>query len=243
MASNSERQAEEIDALQSIFCGDGEFEMQSDAAPDGKSPASFRVLQAALHVVVTLPVGYPDSDSPSFSVQGLKASQAGAVNDRLVALAKERVGEECVFDVLGSLQDLLAEVGVQDDAAVGAAAAVGTTRTPDVQSPWGWAYAEGSNTVLRMTVNSGPKVKATQIANFSELRRMPQTRSMDLDVQPSRNTENYEIAHFLATAVGVSESQIEFVVGTKKEKATGDRQVKVLGQPPETVVERIVGAS
>lgn len=247
--SNAARQNEEIEALQSMYSGEGEFELLSELPKEGdtKSTASFRVKAAGLDgctVLVALPAGYPTEDSPTFVVEGFKASRAAGLGSSLAAIARERSGEECVFEVLQSLDGLLAEEAEANaaDAGAGGAAPIVEAPSAEVKSKWGWASASGSDTVLQVSVRSGAKVKATQITNLSELRRMPEAGALQVDLQPSRNTENYELAKLLATCTKVQEGQVEFLVGGKKEKATGERQAKILGVAPDDVVARILAS-
>jgi len=246
MASNGVRQEEEIDALQAIFGGDGEFELLGEVPSDGhiNIPVSFRVKQAGVPVLVTLPSGYPAQDSPAFVLEGFKPHQTHKIIDHLASMAKELVGEECVFEVLQALEELLIAEGLKVDA-FGAQDTESEMVEADQKcdapkSSWGWATDVGSDTVLRVCVNSGAKIRSTQITNTSELRRMPRTPTICLDIQPSRNTENYELAHFFASHLRIPDNTVDLIVGGKKEKASGERQVRIIGLPAGDIVQRIL---
>eukprot|EP00747_Dinoflagellata_sp_TGD_P169299 gnl/TRDRNA2_/TRDRNA2_197954_c0_seq1.p1 gnl/TRDRNA2_/TRDRNA2_197954_c0~~gnl/TRDRNA2_/TRDRNA2_197954_c0_seq1.p1 ORF type:complete len:369 (+),score=61.35 gnl/TRDRNA2_/TRDRNA2_197954_c0_seq1:114-1220(+) len=363
---NVSRRAEEIEALQAIFGGEGEFDLVSDPSESG---CAFRVKTAAAGgevatVLVTLPAGYPADESPSFVLESFKPTRAASLAQGLEALAKERAGTECVFEVLSMLEELEGEVtdgattatqegpprrllfvlgdfeyrdglaralaelhltllhraadakderhaargkfcgvhGILDAHGVSTSARqleklrgelTGVTcdvleeldiselpvrrnaeaiewvpyRSPEelddylakarrgeavlwtassseaaVATSHAWAFAiEGGSTLLHISVTSGPKVKKSQITNVSEMKRMPQTPTVCIDLQPSRNTENYELATLLATCTKVSTDKIELIDGSKKDKASGDRQVRITGVSPEEVVARILG--
>mmetsp|Transcript_39788 Transcript_39788/g.110560 ORF Transcript_39788/g.110560 Transcript_39788/m.110560 type:complete len:253 (+) Transcript_39788:105-863(+) len=243
------RQAEEIDVLQSMYPGEGEFELLSDPpqAAAGK-PVVLRIrmdgVAQGCAVQVTLPPGYPSEALPTFAIEGVRATEAGKLSAELADRIQDRLGEECIFDSLQAFEELAGEV----------------LRQPDEQQPegdqredtsasgegcgsrWAWAFPDGDDTLLRVSVTSGPKVRRTQITNLSELRRLAAAPCACIDIQPSRNTENYELASFLASSVGVPEASIDFVAGGKKEKASGDRQVRILGVQPDAVVLRILAS-
>lgn len=242
--SNTARQAQELEALQGIFLGDGEFELLGDGPAEGQ-PVSFRLRVAssttlACSVLITLPPGYPSEDSPTFVVEGFKAARSATLAESMGCVAQERLGEECVFEAVQSLEALLGEEEEEP-----AEAQTVATEEPEAgpKSNWGWAAASGSGTVLQVSVRSGAKVKTTQFTNLSELRRLPQTGALCIDLQPSRNTENYELARLLASCLRVPENEVEFIVGGKKEKASGERQVQICGLAPKEAVSRVLASS
>mmetsp|Transcript_16488 Transcript_16488/g.47810 ORF Transcript_16488/g.47810 Transcript_16488/m.47810 type:complete len:254 (-) Transcript_16488:56-817(-) len=244
------RQLEEIDVLRAMYPGEGEFEMLSDMPQTGVVGRAvvFRirmdVVAPGCSVHVTLPPNYPSQDPPSFAVEGLRAQEAGRLNSELNEKAVGCAGEECIFEILQAFVDIAPEVLQQSPAAEGHAEDVKCSTTPSTtdDSKWSWACADGDDTVLLLSVNSGPKVRKTQITNVSELRRLATAACVCIDVQPSRNTENYELASLLASCVGVSEQAVDFIAGGKKEKASGNRRARIVGVQPDVVVERILAA-
>mmetsp|Transcript_38578 Transcript_38578/g.123998 ORF Transcript_38578/g.123998 Transcript_38578/m.123998 type:complete len:179 (-) Transcript_38578:3-539(-) len=145
------RQAEEMEALQAIFAGEGEFELLVDPS-QGDAEVVFRVQASVVAegcvVQVTLPAGYPTDESPRFAVQGLRASHAGQLSDALAAKAEELRGDECMFEVLQSLEELASGIeGLQTQAAPEQQVDVGAALTEETQAEagkWSWAIASGA---------------------------------------------------------------------------------------------------
>ena len=105
---------------------------------------------------------------------------------------------------------------------------------------WLRPASDGAGALLRLSVRSGPKVKTSQVTNLSELRRVAHASSLCVDLAPSRNTENYELASLLANCLQTRAEDVEFIVGGKKEKATGERQALIRGVPPEELSRRLL---
>lgn len=229
---------------------DGEFELVTEVPDEQGSafPVSFRVKAASYpkgcSVLVTLPTRYPAEGCPAFVVQGLRSGHAATLGEQLAARAHELAGEVCVNEVLQLLEELLtaSDEGAPDAAdGFAAVAKAAPLECGAAASKWAWAMASGADTLLKISVNSGTKVRATLITNLSELRRNANAGCICIDLQPSRNTENYELASLLAGCLKVAEGDVDFIAGGKKDRASGDRQVRIIGLDSETVVSRILG--
>ncbi|CAE8654061.1 unnamed protein product [Polarella glacialis] len=215
-------------------------------------------------LLVSLPPGYPSDGTsiPVFTVEGLRGEAAATVAEGLTQLALARAGEECLFEVVQAAEDIAAAAGISTQApepgispeASGASDADNNDNNNSKNSKnnknnsnnsiskIAWARASDRGAVLQLSVRTGPKVKVTQIANLSELRRVAQAAAVCVDLAPSRNTENYELASLLASCLQVRTEDVEFVVGGKKEKATGERQALIIGLSLEESTERLLAA-
>ncbi|OLP82708.1 hypothetical protein AK812_SmicGene36611 [Symbiodinium microadriaticum] len=106
------------------------------------------------------------------------------------------------------------------------------------EAAWVTEFADG--TMLRLSVRSGPKVKKSQITNKSELRRVANAESVCVDLAPSRNTENYELAALLSNSLQIKAEDVEFVAGGRKEKASGDRTAHIRGIAKHDLMDRLL---
>eukprot|EP00928_Gymnodinium_smaydae_P085188 TRINITY_DN68534_c0_g1_i1.p1 TRINITY_DN68534_c0_g1~~TRINITY_DN68534_c0_g1_i1.p1 ORF type:complete len:270 (+),score=70.92 TRINITY_DN68534_c0_g1_i1:71-811(+) len=237
-------QLTEIEALQSIYASEGEFELLVPPGAGGEA-ACFRVRcpPPVGSVLVTLPRGYPSSESPTFVAENLRGLEATAFAESLAELASARLGDVCVFEVLSEAEEVAARAGISAAPAADAAGAADAPASGDESNgPAAWLRSDERGAILQLSVRSGPKVKATQISNLSELRRIKQTSTVCVDVAPSRNTENYELAALLAARLAVKPDEVEFLVGGKREKATGERQALILGLSAEELMQRFLDA-
>eukprot|EP00933_Yihiella_yeosuensis_P070206 TRINITY_DN7789_c2_g3_i2.p1 TRINITY_DN7789_c2_g3~~TRINITY_DN7789_c2_g3_i2.p1 ORF type:complete len:231 (-),score=66.25 TRINITY_DN7789_c2_g3_i2:234-875(-) len=190
------RQLAEIEALEAIYAGDGEFEVLEMPSESAAKGASFKVLcpSPVGRILVMLPPTYPVSGLPSFAAQDLRASDAKLLADGLHAYVQDREGAECVFEVLSSVEEIAAAAGIEEK--------VETAKEEQTASGKAacttWVQASDRGTLLQLSLNSGQKVKSTQITNISELRRIASAACVCVDVAPSKNTENYELAALLS---------------------------------------------
>merc|ERR1712039_249122 len=130
-------------------------------------------------------------------------------------------------------------MGVADAGIVLAETAV-PSEVAATNAPLGWARSSDRGTLLQISLNTGPKVKTTQVTNLSELKRIAQAGTLCIDLASSKNTENYELAALLASCLKVKAEDVEFIVGGKKEKASGDRQARILGLSAEEASKRLL---
>eukprot|EP00435_Cladocopium_sp_Y103_P026675 s1344_g6.t1 len=215
-------QAAEIEALQAIY--EQEFELVEEAQEGSRHGASFRIRCPPVGpVLVNLPSTYPASGHPSFTAERLRGSQAAAVQEGLVSVARELAGQECVFQVLSTLPEVASLSGVEDVEE----APSSQLEISEKQEPGHWATESADGTVLSLSVRSGPKVKTSRITNTSELRRVTNVGSICIDLATSRNTENYELANLLATCLQIKAEDVEFLVGKPKDKASGEKQALI----------------
>lgn len=236
---SASRQLAEIEALQAIYAGEGEFELLEEPQTGAATGASFRVRcpDPVGSLLVALPAGYPAAGTPSFVAEELRGSAAAALQEGLVSLATARVGEECVFEVLSSAAEVAESAGIT--CANEAAPAAMPMDAVAEEALWWRPASDGAGALLRLSVRSGPKVKTSQVTNLSELRRVANAGSICVDLAPSRNTENYELAALLASCLQTRPEDVEFIVGGRKEKATGERQALIRGMPPNELSRRL----
>eukprot|EP00927_Polykrikos_kofoidii_P077838 TRINITY_DN74747_c0_g1_i1.p1 TRINITY_DN74747_c0_g1~~TRINITY_DN74747_c0_g1_i1.p1 ORF type:complete len:254 (-),score=48.76 TRINITY_DN74747_c0_g1_i1:332-1093(-) len=245
------RQLAEIDGLQAIYSNDGEFDLLIEPKEGGDS-SSFRVTCPLPlgSVLVTLPADYPGAGVPTFILEALRGQSSIHVREGLSSLVHERVGEECIFEALQVAADLSTEVdgsaetenGLASCATANIAKDTGDSTRAGEPSSMTWTEVADRGTLMKFSVNSGPKVKVTKIANLSELRRMMNTGAVCIDVASSRNTENYELAALLAASLRVKTEDVEFVAGSKKEKNSGERKALIVGLNPPEVMERLIAS-
>mmetsp|Transcript_59311 Transcript_59311/g.122701 ORF Transcript_59311/g.122701 Transcript_59311/m.122701 type:complete len:240 (-) Transcript_59311:22-741(-) len=236
-ADSARRQSAEIEALQAIYAEDGEFELLQEPEEGEAAGASFRVRCPNFlgEVRVNLPATYPAQGRPTFVLERLRGPAAEAVQLGLEELANEHAAEECIFDVLSRAVEVAESAGLAlpDEAPVAAAQSI-----PLEEAVWATEFADG--TMLRLSVRSGPKVKHSQITNKSELRRVAHADSVCVDLAPSRNTENYELAALLSNSLQVKAEDVEFVAGGRKEKASGDRTARIRGIAKQDLMDRLL---
>ncbi|CAK9015385.1 unnamed protein product [Durusdinium trenchii] len=237
------RQAAEIEALQAIFADD--FQLVDEAQEGRKVGASFRVqCQPLGPLLVCLPVDYPSSGCPSFTAERLRGTQAAQVQEGLAAIAKDLMGQECVFQVISAVPEVASEAGLKeyeeaDSLQSGPFEEQGQRATAQgAQGAWASDTPEG--TLLLLSVRSGQKVKTSKITNLSELRRVSNAGSICIDLASSKNTENYELANLLAASLQVKADDVEFLVGTRKEKAGDCKKALIRRLRVEEAVSRLL---
>ena len=235
-AESAALQAAEIEALQAIY--EQEFELVVEAQEGSKGGASFRICCPPLgSLFICLPPTYPASGCPSFTAERLRGEQSAAVSESLASKAQELSGQECIFQVLSTVPEVAELAGVKDlEEEVPLQA--GTPTSEQVPSDWATESSEG--VLLMLSVRSGPKVKTSRITNQSELRRVSNAGTICVDLAPSKNTENYELANLLAATLQIKAEDVEFLVGKPKDKATGEKQALIRSLTREDAMSRLL---
>eukprot|EP00434_Breviolum_minutum_P034349 symbB.v1.2.030398.t1/scaffold3420.1/size57189/6 len=225
-AESAASQAAEIEALQAIY--EEEFELVDEAQEGSKGGASFRICCPPLgSLLICLPPTYPASGCPSFTAERLRGEQSAA----------ELSGQECIFQVLSTVPEVAELAGVKDlEEEVPLQAGTPTSE----QVPSGWATESSEGVLLMLSVRSGPKVKTSRITNQSELRRVSNAGTICVDLAPSKNTENYELANLLASTLQIKAEDVEFLVGKPKDKATGEKQALIRSLTREDAMSRLL---
>jgi len=136
MAGNAQRQSDELEVLEAMYAGNGEFEL---LGPQPVEATERNLVQVRVRggadatpwaVVVTLPLGYPADARPSFQFEGFTRAQSAAISEQLDSKGSENAGEECVSDVLLCVDEVvLSALGDASESGVADAGPVVWCRT------------------------------------------------------------------------------------------------------------------